>query len=173
MVDTPEPLALPPDLHAFLSTQEYALLFTATSDGAVLILKAPAEDIDAIRGRVPVLVRYELYRYTAGPIVRLVLGVNGDPFQLVWETFINPADPDQMQELADAIGRPTLRVLCYDEQVRHRLSKVVGQPQDDATRSLPRLALRILAETDPRRLDFEACKDAVQANNPLGVADAP
>lgn len=168
----PDAIPLPPDLTAFLRDHEYALLFSATSDGAVLVLKAPAEDIDAIRGPVPVLVRYELYRYTAGPIVRLVIAVNGNPVSLVWETFINPADPDQMQELADAITRPTLRVLCYDEQVRHRLSKVVGQPQDEATLKLPKLARRILAETDPRMLDFEACKEAVQARNPLGVADA-
>jgi hypothetical protein len=149
----PDVIPLPPDLTAFLRDHEYALLFSATSDGAVLVLKAPAEDIDAIRGPVPVLVRYELYRYTAGPIVRLVLAVNGNTVSLVWETFINPADPD-------------------DEQVRHRLSKVVGQPQDAATLKLPKLARRILAETDPRMLDFEACKEAVQARNPLGVADA-
>lgn len=169
----PKPRSLPPVLAGFLRNQEYALLLVDTTDGAVLVLKAPDRDIDAIRGPVPILVRWELYRYPTGPIIRLVLvaRTNDAGAELVLETFCNPGDPDQLEDLEDALSRPYLRVLCYDQRLRHRLSKRLAQPADAETADIPKLALRMLAETDPAVLDFDAAKAALQAETPLDGPD--
>lgn len=158
--------ALPPSLAAFLRTQSHALLLHDTDQGAVLVLKAPSTDIDDLRGHVEVLVRYELYQLIQGPVIRLFFAA-GFPNPLVMETFVNPADPEQMRDLEDALKRDHLRMVCYDEHLRYVLGKHLSQPTTDDTRAIPGRARRLLAATDPSLLDFDRAKAIVQQDVPL------
>ena len=59
---------LPPELAAFLKDQHYAALLHATDLGTVLLIKSPTQDIESVRGRVPIGFNHELYDHPASPV---------------------------------------------------------------------------------------------------------
>ncbi len=59
------PNQLPPELAAFLRQQRYAALLHATDLGTALIVKAPADEIASVRGRVPIGFNHEPYAHPA------------------------------------------------------------------------------------------------------------
>lgn len=161
-------IALPAPTRAFLAAQEYAMLTSLTDQGAVLVLKAPARYIAACRGNRPILVRWELHSHLQSPVIRLVLEVaDGPDSRLSFESFANVGDREQLTELRDLLSRPYLRILFYDEAMRHRLSKRAAQPADDQARRLVPLALELLEAIPTDSRDFDAAKAAVMAANPF------
>jgi hypothetical protein len=164
---TPQ-IALPPELQAFLADHAYACVSQQTSDGTVLVVKIPSQDIESCRGRQQILVRYELYTTAHGPALRLLLAIHDVPgAPLKMETFCNVGDPVQLAEYRDLLSRAALRVLFYDEALEHRLSKVIPQPSDPATEALIPEALTLLKRTDPSLLDFDKAKAIIVDEVPL------
>ena len=162
MSDAPTPIPLPDPLARFLAQIPYACLMHNTTVGSCLVVKLPRDEIDAIRGRVPVSVTYELHRHPAGPVIRLVLTIHDHlQYPLLLETFVNPADLDQAEEFADLVGSSELRVLFYDQELAHRLSKVVTQTPDPARAELLPTARRLLMEVPPAQLNFDRAKYGV------------
>ena len=103
----------------------------ATTDGAVLIVKMPARDINGVRGRLPIAVTYDLHRTPWAPVVRLIMTIYDDsPYPLLFETFFNIADAEQLRNLEDLTAANALRILFYDENCTHRLNKIVTQSDD-------------------------------------------
>jgi hypothetical protein len=73
------PIPLPPDLAAFLVTQDVACLMHETTDGTAHVIKLPAVEIESVRGRVPIQVRHELYTHPAAPVIRSVITIYDQP----------------------------------------------------------------------------------------------
>ncbi|HLZ25400.1 MAG TPA: hypothetical protein VKQ30_25030 [Ktedonobacterales bacterium] len=157
------PVALPPDLAAFLRWQPgYACVTQATTEGTAYVLKTPAADLATLRGTIPVGLRHELYDHAAAPVIRTVLSLYDRPeAPLRVETFINVAEPDQRADFAALAEQEELLLLFYDEALRHRLSKRVPYPdRGDIPRILTR-ADELRAAIAPWRFDFERAKAAV------------
>ena len=155
-------IPLPGPLARFLASVPYACLMHNTTIGSCLIVKIPRQEIDAVRGRVPVSVSYELHRHPAGPVIRLVLTIHDHlRYPLMLETFVNPADLEQAEEFADLVARDQLHVLFYDQELKHRLSKIVTQAADRTRDELLPIASRLLMEVPPANLNFDRAKRAV------------
>jgi len=175
------PVKLPPPLASYLRDQTYAMLAQDTTDGAVLIVKMPSADIEDCRGRLPIYVVYQVHKTEYGPLARLVLVVYMKvrmPFEdieeqtsIVMETFFNPADPQQLADLKDLTSRDQLRVLFYNDDLEHVLSKRVTQSHREELDSLADTVLRLFLEMSLNMFDFDKAKAIVIAENPIGVSD--
>lgn len=161
-------VSLPRALKYFLAMHEYALVSVASSDGAVLVAKMDRSEIETCSGRLPVQVRYEVHSAITGPAVRLLLEIHTpSDAPLVLETFFNPAETDQMDDLEDLLAREHLRILFFDEELEHRLSKKVTQPKNEQMPTIAPEARRLLAECDPSDLNFDRTKEAIMLYYPL------
>src|SRR6476660_8065068 len=90
------PGQLPEDLAAYLATQEVACLFHETTRGTALVVKLPADEIERLRGTIPVRLRHELYAHPAAPVIRTVLTLYDQPeAPMVLETVTNVASDDR------------------------------------------------------------------------------
>jgi hypothetical protein len=156
------PSLLPPELAAFLRTQELACLTHATDRGTVFVIKAPESIIQSVQGRVPIQVRHELYDHPAAPVIGILTTIYDQPQSPLWlETFINANDADQHADYATLAEQRELFMLFYDEGLRHRLTKAVGGLEPQAMREVLRRADRYLATIPPERFDFDLAKRAV------------
>jgi hypothetical protein len=118
-----------------------------TDAGTVHIVKAPAREIQSLRGAIPIGVDYELYAHPLAPVIRTVIRFYDQPqHPLVVETFANVEDPQQRSEFARLADQPELYMLFYDEQVRHRLSKVVPNGGQEHIRRIVQQAEQYLLD---------------------------
>jgi len=156
------PNALPPELAAFLKDHPYACVTQATDRGTVLVLKAPGHDIDSIRGQIPIHLRHELYQHPAAPVIRLLVTIYDQPIRpLTFETFIDVEDPQQHDDFAALALQSELAMLFYDEQLGHRLTKVVSLRDPANIRAILHVADQFLAATPAAQFDFNLAKVAV------------
>ena len=73
------PLELPLPLREWLSEQSYVCLLQETDQGSIFICKAPASDIQTLRGPIPIHFRYELYQQPTAPVIRTVVRLYDRP----------------------------------------------------------------------------------------------
>ena len=132
------------------------------------MLKAPAAEIARARGPVPMLVRHQLYSHPAAPVIRTVLTVYDDPSQpLRFESFINVAEQDQYADFAALANQERLVVLFYDEQLRHRLSKLIHAGLDNAIAEMLARAEQVRSAIPAEHYDFGRAKAEVMARTKL------
>jgi hypothetical protein len=163
-----QPGALPPVLAEFLQGQQYACVTEATDRGTVLVVKAPAVDIERFGGRVPIEQRHELYSHPNAPVVRLVTTIHDQPGRpLKLETFINVADAQQRADLAALAEQEELLLLFYDEALRHRLSKRVRSPHGNVITEILASAQALRAAIPDHQFDFDLAKADVMRQVPL------
>src|SRR5207248_4160656 len=113
-----EPNQLPPEMADFLKDQEYACLMWGTDQGRVFVPKAPAREIQSLRGNVPVQLRHELHQHPSAPVIRMVVTIYDQPARpLAFDTFVNVADPQQRDDFATLSSQQELWLLFYDEQL--------------------------------------------------------
>ncbi len=156
------PALLPPELADFLRGQDIACLFQATDQGTALIAKLPGAEIASIRGTVPIRVRHELYDHPAAPVIRTVVTIHDRPHNpLALETYSNVEDPQQRADFAALADQDRLVLLCYDEQLAHRLSKVVPYRDDGTVAAIVAQGDQLLAAIPKDQFSFEAAKQAV------------
>lgn len=162
--DPDHPSELPPELAEFLTRHQFAALFHPTEElGTVLVVKAPKQEIDSVRGTVPVELRHELYHHPFAPVVRVVTRIFDRPdAPLALETYVNIQDPDQRADYATLAEQDTLYLLFYDERLRHRLTKHIGQDRADLQGLLAQADL-LLGTIRPEALDFDRAKAEVMA----------
>jgi hypothetical protein len=157
-----QPNQLPPELATFLRQQPYAALLHATDLGTVLVVKAPGQEIQSVRGRVPIEVRHELYRHPAAPVVRMVTRIYDQPHSsLGLETFVNVDDEQQRADYGELARQDELPLLFYDESLQHRLAKRVRNSARTGILEVLITALRLRAQILPDRFDFDAAKAEV------------
>src|SRR5438045_307567 len=103
---------LPSDLERFLGDKDFACLTWATDRGTVLLIKAPANEIESLRGRLPIEVRHELFEHQTAPVIRLVITFYDQPARpLAVESFINVEDPQQRADFAALVDQQELDML--------------------------------------------------------------
>jgi hypothetical protein len=157
-----EPIPLPPDLAAFFATQPVACVMHETNEGTAHVIKLPYQEIASVRGRVPIQVRHELYAHPRAPVIRTVLTIYDQPDRpLAIETMTNVAEADQRDDFARLATQDELLLLFYDEQLRHRLSKQVGNVDPDTIKEIIKQAEAVQRRISPERYDFMAAKEAV------------
>lgn len=160
--DASQPNSLPPELAAFLKDQHYAALLHAINLGTVLLVKTPIQDIESVRGRVPIGFNHELYDHPASPVIRILTRIYDQPSRpLALETFVNVGDTDQRADYAALTQQDRLLLLFYDEQLRHRLTKTTQGTDRIAVAQVLTTADRLLAAIPERLRDFDAAKAAV------------
>src|SRR5688572_10789959 len=108
------PNELPPELADFLRNHEYACLLWGTDQGSVFVAKAPAREIQSLRGNIPVRVLHQLYQHPQAPVIRTVITWYDKPQSpLALEAFINVADEQQRADYQDLARQQELRFLFY------------------------------------------------------------
>jgi hypothetical protein len=153
------PIALPPDLVDFLKEQELVALFHTSDIGTLLIVKAPAQEIQSLRGTYPIGLEHQLFDHPASPVIRTLLSFHDRPdTPLRLETFTNIADPEQKAHFAGLAEQPHLPILLYDEALRHRLAKRIRNNTAEQIPGLVATAVQLLATIPPERFDFEQAK---------------
>ncbi len=154
--------ALPPELAAFLKDKPFACLTHATDRGTVVLVKAPGHEIESVRGTVPIHLRHELHQHPTAPVIRMLLTIYDQPARpLALETFINVDDLQQHDDFAALAKQTELPLLFYDEQLQHRLTKVVALRDPVQLISVLQAADEILATIPPEQVDFDQAKTDV------------
>lgn len=162
------PIPLTPDLAVFLATQDVACLMHETTDGTAHVIKLPAEEIESVRGTVPIQVRHELYAHPTAPVIRSVITIYDQPDRpLVLETMTNIAEADQRADFARLATQQELILLFYDEQLQHRLSKRVGNVAPETIEEILAQADTMRRRIPAERYDFMAAKEAVMRHTDL------
>jgi len=77
------------------------------------------------------------------------------------ETFINVAEEDQRADFAALADQELLLLLFYDEQLQHRLTKLVPYPERSEVPTILARADELRATMPPWRFDFDRAKAAV------------
>jgi len=163
------PAVLPPDLAEFFRrAAPYSCLTQATSEGVAYVIKAPAADLATLRGRIPIGLRHELYELPTASVIRTVLTIMDRPqHPLLVETFCNVTDESQQADFAALADQERLLLLLYDEQLRHRLTKLVPYPSRGEVPRILARATEIAAAIPPWRRDFDRAKAAVMKQTAL------
>lgn len=134
----------------------------ATDQGTAFVIKLSGADIASVRGRVPIGLRHELYAHPAAPVVRTVIRIYDQPGRpLVLETYTNVEDEQQRADFAALVEQDRLLLLFYDEDLAHRLSKVVPHRDPETVRLMVERTAQLLAAIPPEQRDFDAAKRAV------------
>ena len=156
------PHALPTDLADFLRDRPYACLTHPTDQGTVLVVKAPRQEIESIRGPLPVQVRHELHQHPTAPVIRMVVTIYDDPARpLAFESFINVEDPQQRSDYAALAEQPELHMLFYDESLAHRLTKSVTHSARDVVPEVLAKADELFHAIPEDKFSFDIAKAAV------------
>ena len=159
---------LPDDLAAFLSTQRLACLLVGTEMGSAMVIKAPAVEIENVRGPVPVLLRHELYRHPTSPVIRMVLRLyDRPPSILSFESFINADDEGQRADYGELARQDEIGLHFYDESLEHRLTKRIRNSVRQDVLHVLMTALRLRARIPDDRFDFDLPKSDVIASTSL------
>ena len=160
---------LPPELADFLSRQDLAGLFQATTDGTAFVLKAPRQELTRLCGRIPIQLRHELYSRPHAPVIRTAITFYDDPRNpLAVETYTNIAEPDQHADFAALAVQEELLILGYDETLRNRLAKRVPLAgQEETVIPILQTAMALAAEIPAEAYDFDRAKQAVMEHTSL------
>lgn len=158
---------LPAELSDFLRDKEYACVMHSSDKGTVFIIKAPHQEIESMRGRVPIEVRHELFEHPAAPVIRTVITIYDQPDRpLALESFTNVEDKQQRSEFAALATQGYLHLLFYDESVKHRLTKQVRNTPGTIP-WIVQLADDVLARIPKDKFDFDKGKADVIARTKL------
>lgn len=153
------PSPLPPDLAESLRARDFACLTHPTDRGTAFIIKAPAREIESVRGTVPIEFRHELYQHPAAPVIRIVTVIYDQPDSaLALESFINVQDEQQRSDYEALANQDRVHMLFYDEQLAHRLTKAVGSLDRDAILRVLNQADALCAVIPRERYDFDRAK---------------
>lgn len=163
---------LPPDLVAFLDSQRLACLLIGTERGSGFVIKAPGEEIEGLRGPMPILFRQELYRHPSSPVIRLLLRLydrphTNPPSSLAFESFVNVDDDGQRSDYGALVHQDLVDLHFYDEALEHRLTKQIPNRLRADIPLVLANALRLRARIADDRLDFDRAKVDVIARTSL------
>lgn len=162
-----QPFELPEELKEFLrqtEADEYVMVTSASDQGTVYVVKAPAGDIVGMRMRdnIPMQVTHELYQEPEAPVIRSLAKVYDDPKRpLALETFTNVRDKEQRRDFAILSDQPRYIFTFYDEHLQHQLTRFVDNTHGAETAALFRLALLASSRISDQQYDFDRAKAAV------------
>jgi len=157
-----QPNELPPQLDEFLRSVDFAWVMEQTSLGTLFVFKAPAREIESIRGTVPVNVTHELYQTEFAPVIRSLIRWFDQPQQpLSFETFTNVRSDSQRQEFSGLANQPDYLCAFYDEAIQQRLAKRVRNTNQERIRMIAERASMLAQEIPEEDYDFDKAKDLI------------
>ena len=119
------PNKLPQELKSVLEKTGHGCLPVESDIGVVHVCHAPDSDIANFADK-PVISQWQLIKMPTAPLIRLELVIidNPDnPFCL--ESFLNVADIDQENILAELAGQEKLYLAFYGDDLEYRYAKVI------------------------------------------------
>jgi hypothetical protein len=163
---------LPADLPALLESERLACLLIGTKRGSGFAIKAPRDEIEGLRGPMPVLFRQELDRHPASPVIRLLLRLydrphGHPPSSLAFESFVNVDDEGQRTDYGALAHQDLIDLAFYDEAFRRRLTKQITNFVRADIPSILSIALRLRARISDDHFDFDLAKADVLARTSL------
>lgn len=162
------PSLLPSEITEVLKDQ-FGCLMWATDKGTVFVIKAPAHEIDSVRGAVPIGLQHEIYQYPSAPVIRTVLTIYDQSDRpLSMESFTNIEDPQQKAEFAALARQKEAYMLFYDERLQYRLVKQIeiDAGNNHAVSDILTSAEEILNQIPKDSFDFDRAKaDVMQRTN--------
>jgi hypothetical protein len=162
------PAVLPPELAPFLKDQEFACLTHPTNQGIVLVLKAPELEIHSVQGPVPIGIWHSLYDHPTAPVIRMLLRLYDQPNRsLAFESFVNVEDPQQRADYAALSQQDQFVLLFYDEQLSHRLTKLVDNTRRLEMAEILQSAVALYEATPREIFNFEVAKEWVMGRTHL------
>jgi hypothetical protein len=149
-------------LRELLAHSGYGCLAVESDNGIVHICHASNRDIASFR-RAPVRYQWQLILMPTAPIIRLELVVLDDPDNpFKFESFLNIAETDQANVLADLIAQEQLSLAFYGDDLTYQYSKVVPHDllQRQQLEALTIEAQRHWQQIDPEQRNFDLAKAA-------------
>jgi len=132
------------------------------------VAKAPAREIHSLQGNVPVRITHQLFQHSQAPVIRTLIRWYDRPQQpLALEAFINIDDQQQRADFLDLAQRPEFRFLFYDQNIRHRLSKLVRNPDPASITQIATTAAQLRAAIPDEQFNFDAAKAAIMEQTSL------
>lgn len=127
------------------------------------MIKAPGDEIEGLRGPLPVLFRQELYRHPSAPVIRLLLRLydrphDPAPSSLAFESFVNIDDEGQRHDYDGLRQQDLVDLHFYDEVLQHRLTKIIPNSLRTDVPLVLGTALRLRARIMNDRFDFDRAK---------------
>jgi len=160
MSKLPESLA-----KALLAYDDPLAVFTWAGEGADLVAKVDAQDIEGFRG-APVCYQWELGRFEAGPVLCLYLDILDDPRNPYGlETFLDVGKEDDLDLARRLTDQDHLTLHFYDFDLAYRFSKRIAHrgTQRAELADLVRLALEHLAEVGDKADWYTARQEFFEA----------
>jgi hypothetical protein len=162
------PNELPPEVKAVFEQNGYGCLAVASSIGIVHVCRAPDADIASFRD-APVSYRWQLAQMPSAPLIHLTFHLfdrPNDPYR--FESFLNIAEPDQAQVLADLANQDRLYLAFYDDSLDYRFARVTahGEQQWQRLDELTALAEAHMASIPAGQYNFDLAKAQYMRLNP-------
>jgi hypothetical protein len=125
------PVILSPDLRAFLYAEpgDVALFLSSPDDKLTsLVLKTNTNNIDTLRGDVPIHYCWTLWDTPWARVLRMEMTIYDRPHApYVLETFMNVADPAQLADLRQLTVQEYFQIHVFDRRCRYKLTKRLAQ----------------------------------------------
>jgi hypothetical protein len=162
--ESSSPPELPEELATFLQGQDLAAVTTETDQGTALVVMAPAAELAAMGGAIPIGIRHELYRQPSAPVIRMVTAFYDRPDEpLAFETFFNAGDPQQRREYELLATQRELPILFYDQDLTYVRGKRVAIRNGAEIAAILRAADELRAAIPAEQFDFDRAKQEVMA----------
>lgn len=127
-----------------------------------MIIKAPAREIESVRGTVQIELRHELYQHPTAPVIRIITVIHDQPDSaLALESFINVQEEQQRSDYEALANQDRVHLLFFDGQLQHRLTKTVGTFDRDTILRVLDQADAICAAIPRENYDFDRAKAGV------------
>lgn len=153
---------LSPPLRELLAYTGYGCLAVETDNGIVHICHASDRDIASFK-EAPVRYQWQLIMMPTAPLIRLELVVLDNPVNpFKFESFLNVAEADQAQVLADLVEQDELALAFYGDDLTYRYAKVISHDarQRNKLESFVVQAGHYWGRIEPEQRDFDLAKAA-------------
>ena len=159
---------LSPELREVFENIGYGCLAAETNSGIVHVCHAPDRDIEGFVDK-PVRYQWQLIKMPTAPLIRLdvvIVDRPENPFK--FESFLNVAEEDQSQVLADLANQGQLQLAFYGDDLKYRYTKTVkhDEQQWQQLDELVEQAARYWEEIPVEQRDFDQAKAEFMRNSP-------
>lgn len=157
-----EPYNLPVETFVYLLQHDRAGMLQETSLGQAFVLKLPDYEIDSTRGFVPVGLRRELISHPRAPVIFTTLTIYDDPDDpLEIGMAVDVRQEHQAHSFRSLALQTDFRIIMFDQNMRHALTKFVPHTPDGRVYRLVDYARQIGAMIPAERYNFDEALQAV------------
>jgi hypothetical protein len=151
---------LPAEVRQLFERTGYGCLALETDSGIIHVCHAPDRDIEGFAGK-PVMSQWQLIEMPSAPLIRLQLIIVDNltnPFK--FESFLNVAEEDQAEVLAQLANQEMLHLAFYGDDLTYRFTKSISHDEGQ-WQQLDELVARALEQWEkihPESRDYDRAK---------------